>query len=486
MKKIVQILLLVSFGIAVSVHATAQERYQSTWQSLKKYQIPDWFKNAKFGIFIHWGVYSVPAYTSEWYPRFMYKKGSPEYKYQTEKYGPLTTFGYKDFIPMFKAEKFNADEWVSLFKKSGAKYIVPVAEHHDGFAMYQTALSKWNAFEMGPKRDVIGELASAIRKQGLIFGLSSHRIEHWWFLNGGRRFESDVNDPKYEDFYGPAREEHETMTPEFMNDWLLRNTELTDKYQPQLFWFDWWIDQPALEPYRRSFASYYYNKGLQWNKGVVINYKHDIAYPEGVAVYDMERGKLPGIHKIPWQTDDAIGEKSWGYANGNTFKSAQYVITNLIDIVSKNGNLLLNIGPRADGTITNEETEVLLGTGRWLDINGEAIYGTRVWKIFGEGPTESASGQFVDQKKPFTSKDIRFTTKGDTLYAITLGLPAANESITITSLSKKSGNGNIKNIELVGSDQKINWVQQNDKLVIKPVTAYPSLNAAAFRIHFIK
>ena len=219
---------------------------------------------------------------------------------------------------MFKAEKFNPQQWIALFKKAGAKYVVPVAEHHDGFAMYKTALSKWNAFEMGPKRDIIGELAVEVRKQGLIFGLSSHRIEHWFFMNGGRRFESDVLDLKYEDFYGSAREENETPSPEYMNDWLMRNTELVNNYHPQLFWFDWWIEQPVMDPYRKSFASFYYNKGLEWNKGVVINYKN-IAYPDGTAVLDIERGKLSGIRKLPWQTDDAIGNKSWGYTTDNTF-----------------------------------------------------------------------------------------------------------------------------------------------------------------------
>ncbi|MEO7766378.1 MAG: alpha-L-fucosidase, partial [Ferruginibacter sp.] len=385
--------------------------------------------------------------------------------------------------PMFKAQKFDPAQWVALFKKAGAKYVVPVAEHHDGFAMYKTALSKWNAVEMGPHRDVVGELATEIRKQGLVFGLSSHRIEHWFFMNGGRRFESDVLDPKNEDLYGPAREENETPSTEYMNDWLLRNTELVNNYQPQLFWFDWWIEQPAMDPYRKSFASFYYNKGLEWNKGVVVNYKN-IAYPDGTAVLDLERGKLAGIRKLPWQTDDAIGNKSWGYAAGNTFKNAQYVITNLIDIVSKNGNLLLNIGPRSDGTITDEETATLLGTGKWLDINGEAIYGTRPWKIFGEGPTESASGSFVDQKKPFTALDIRFTTKGDILYAIALGQPAA--ITTIKLLGTQSGNGNIASVELLGSNEKLSWVQQGAALEIKPSKSYPSENAVVYKINFKK
>jgi alpha-L-fucosidase len=286
--------------------------------------------------------------------------------------------------------------------------------------------------------------------------------------------------PVYTDRQG---EENETPSPEYMNDWLLRCTELVDNYQPQLFWFDWWIEQPAMDPYRKSFASFYYNKGLSWNKGVVLNYKN-ISFPDEAAVLDLERGKLAGIRKLAWQTDDAIGNKSWGYASGNTFKSAQYVITNLVDIVSKNGNLLLNIGPRSDGTITEEETATLLGTGKWLDVNGEAIYGTRPWKIFGEGPTESASGSFSDQKKPFTEKDIRFTVKGDFLYAIAMGLPAGNTSIA--ALAQKAGNGTIASIELLGSTEKVSFAQGADALVIKPSKNYPSENAVVYKISFRK
>lgn len=486
--KIIYLLCFITFANTIS----AQQRYQATWQDLKRYETPEWFKDAKFGIFIHWGVYSVPAYIYEWYPRHMYRQGSPEFKHHVKTYGPQNKFGYKDFIPMFKAEKFNPDAWISVFKKAGARYIVPVAEHHDGFAMYKTALSKWNSAEMGPKRDIVGEIAAATRKQGLIFGLSSHRIEHWWFMGEGTKFDSDVRDTAYADFYGPAKvldpfDKKETttrpvMTPEFMNDWLMRCTELTDKYQPQLFWFDWWIEQPELEPYRKSFASYYYNKGLEWNKGVVLNYKNDKAFPEGTAVFDMERGKLSGIHQMPWQTDDAIGNKSWGYAAGNTFKDARYVITNLVDIVSKNGNLLLNIGPRADGTITDEETRTLLGTGKWLNVNGEAIYGTRPWKLYGEGPTESASGQFADQKKPFTAADIRFTTKGTILYAISLGVPTT--STAIKALSSGAGNGTIVNVQVVGSKEKISYSQNEDALVIQPLKKYPSENAVVYKINF--
>ncbi|MEP7371995.1 MAG: alpha-L-fucosidase [Chitinophagaceae bacterium] len=483
MKKLSLSISLFFLFLVITHPLHSQERYEATWNSLKKYQVPDWFRDVKFGIFIHWGVYSVPAFGSEWYPREMYRKGTREFEHHVKTYGPQDKFGYKDFIPLFKAEKFNAAQWVDLFKKAGAKYVVPVAEHHDGFPMYKTALTKWNAAEMGPHRDVLGELATEIKKQGLIFGLSSHRIEHWFFMNGGRQFNSDVSDPANASLYGPAREENETPSPEYMNDWLLRCTELVDNYQPQLFWFDWWIEQPAMDPYRKSFASYYYNKGLSWNKGVVLNYKN-VSFPDEAAVLDLERGKLAGIRKLAWQTDDAIGNNSWGYAEGNTFKSAQYVITNLIDIVSKNGNLLLNIGPRSDGTITEEETQTLLGTGKWLDVNGEAIYSTRPWKVFGEGPTESASGSFSDQKKPFTAKDIRFTTKGETLYAIAMGQPI--ENTVINALGLKAAIGIIASIDLVGSTEKISWKQEAAALVIKPAKAYPSENAVVYKISFKK
>lgn len=478
MKKFFNMIIAV---ILVQYLTIGQNRFQPTWQSLKAYEVPEWFKDAKFGIFIHWGVYSVPGFGNEWYPRNMYQKDSKEYKHHIETYGSQSQFGYKDFIPMFKAEKFDPVQWVALFKKAGAKYVVPVAEHHDGFQMYKSALSKWNAFEMGPKRDIVGELANEVKKQGLIFGVSSHRIEHWWFMNGGRKFESDILSQANNEFYGPAREQDETMTPEYMNDWLMRNMELVNNYQPQLFWFDWWIEQPALEPYRKSFTSFYYNKGLEWNKGVAINYKN-VSYPVDAAVLDIERGKLDGIQKYPWQTDDAIGNHSWGYAVGNTFKDAKYVITNLVDIVSKNGNLLLNIGPRPDGTITDEETQTLLGTGIWLEINGEAIYGTRPWKVYGEGPTESASGSFSDQKKPFIAQDIRFTTKADYLYVISLGNPDKN--IMVKSLGLLSKNWAISKIEMLGNSEKITWSQQAESLVISPSKKYPSEDAVTYKIEF--
>jgi alpha-L-fucosidase len=493
--RIISIALLFFFTVSVNLNAQIPEAsYQANWESLSKYKCPEWFRDAKFGIFIHWGVYSVPAFGSEWYGRWMYKDtlawGNNYYLHHIKTYGTQDKFGYKDFIPMFKAERFDADKWVELFKKAGARYIVPVAEHHDGFAMYNTALSRWNSVNMGPKRDIIGELATASRKQGMIFGLSSHRIEHWWFMGEGTKIKSDVNDPQYADFYGPAKVHNPfdpkakapTMTPEFMNDWLLRCTELVDKYHPQVFWFDWWIEQPELEPYRKTFAAYYYNHAKQWNKEVVLNYKHN-AFPENVAVFDIERGSTKATKKYPWQTDTAVGKKAWGYIEGEDNKTPTEIIDALIDIVSKNGNLLLNISPKSDGTITPEQTNVLLGIGKWLDINGEGIYGSRPWVISGEGPTENPEEnvQFNEyNNKPFTPKDIRFTTKEGKVYAFLLDVPL--EKVSIQALSTKTGNGIVEKVELLGSSETIKWNQNKKSLDIVPSKNNPSSIAVCYRI----
>jgi alpha-L-fucosidase len=471
----------------------AQQRFEADWKSLRDYDVPEWFMNAKFGIFIHWGIYSVPAFQSEWYPRHMYEKGHKIHDHHVATYGTPDKFGYKDFIPMFKAEKFNAGEWVDLFSKSGARYVVPVAEHHDGFAMYGTAISRWNAVEMGPRKDIIGELSEACRSKNLIFGVSSHRIEHWWFMNEGRKIASDVNDSAYHDFYGPAKvfdpwdkeKKGVPISTEFMNDWLLRTTELVEKYQPQLVWFDWWIEQPELEPYRKSFAAYYYNKGIEWKKGVVINYKLD-SYPKDVAVFDIERGSSKATKKDPWQTDTSIGKKSWGFIEDEENKSPNELVDMLIDVVSKNGNLLLNIGPKADGTIAIEQQEVLLEIGKWLAVNGEGIYDTRPWELAGEGPTENADEdiQFNEYKfKGYTEKDIRFTKKGDKVYALVLDVPT--EKINITSLGLQSGHGKISQVTLLGgTGEKVKWNQEKNALVIQPRASYPSRYAACYKVDF--
>ncbi|MEZ4663456.1 MAG: alpha-L-fucosidase [Caldilineaceae bacterium] len=358
--------------------------FAASWDALEAYTFPQWYMDGKFGIFIHWGPYCVPAFGNEWYPRHMYVQGSKEYEHHLATYGPHDKFGYKDFIPQFKAEKFDAQAWAALFKEAGATFVVPVAEHHDGFQMYASELSRWNAAQMGPMRDIVGELAEAVRTAGMVFGVSSHRAEHWWYMNGGMHFPSDVQDPAYADFYGPAKgrgrpyEQYFVNAPDqaYLEDWLLRTCELIDKYQPQLIWFDWWIQNMAFKPYLKQMAAYYYNAGAMWGKEVAINHKFD-AFPAGVTVFDIERGQVRSTHGLFWQNDTSVSKNSWGYIDGHDYKAANDIIGDLIDVVSKNGALLLNIGPRADGTIPDAEQEMLREIGRWLAVNGEGIYGTR-------------------------------------------------------------------------------------------------------------
>jgi alpha-L-fucosidase len=457
--------------------------FDRNWSSLQGYTVPSWYQNAKFGIFIHWGVYSVPAFHNEWYPRNMYIRDSAAFKHHQETYGSQANFGYKDFIPMFTAEHFDPQHWAGLFKQAGAQFVVPVAEHHDGFALYDCSFSDWNAVKMGPKRDIIGELAQAVRKQFLVFGLSSHRAEHWWFFNGGMAFDSDVQDARYAGLYAPAQPETLPPNEVFLDDWLVRTCELVDKYQPQMVWFDWWIEQPIFEPYRQRFAAYYYNRGAQWERGVAINYKHN-AFPEGSAVFDIERGQAADIHPSFWQTDTAVAKTSWGYVQNQDYKTVTDLVGDLVDIVSKNGALLLNIGPRPDGVIPEAEEALLLGIGRWLNVNGEAIYGTRPWKIFGEGPTQVVEGSFNDtRRQPFTSQDLRFTTRGKTLYAIALAWPESG-SLTIKSLASDSSlfSHTIAKVELLGSSEPLHWSRGMDGLTITLPSQKSGEHAFAFRI----
>jgi len=458
-------------------------KFEPSWDSLKQYRVPEWYQDAKFGIFIHWGVYSVPAFGSEWYPRNMYKQDAPEFRHHRERYGPQAQFGYKDFIPAFKAEKFDPARWAALFKRAGAKYVVPVAEHHDGFAMYDCGLCEWNAAKMGPKRDIVGELAKAVRKEGLVFGLSSHRAEHWWFFNEGMKFDSDVRDGRWNALYGPAQPDKTQPDEAFLQDWSARTRELVDKYQPQLIWFDWWIEQPVFAPYLQQFAAYYYNRGIEWGKGVAINYKNK-AFPEEAAVLDIERGKLDKTRDLFWQTDTSVSVKSWGYIENDLFRSVPSLVHELIDIVSKNGCLLLNVGPAPDGTIPQKAQEILLGIGDWLQVNGEAIYGTRPWVKFGEGPTEVKAGSFSDHaEKPFTASDIRFTTKGNAVYAICLGWP--QDAVHIESFGTKNLPGKkVSAVSMLGVDEPVKWAQKKKEMTIRAPRTPPCQHAYAIKILF--
>jgi alpha-L-fucosidase len=466
----------------------AKGPFAAAWPSLERFEVPAWYQDGKFGIFIHWGLYAVPAFGNEWYPRNMYRQGEREFAHHVAAFGPQARSGYKDFIPRFKAERYDPQAWARLFKDAGARFVVPVAEHHDGFPMYDCSLTEWSAARMGPKRDLVGDLARAVKSEGLVFGHSSHRAEHWWFFDGGMAFDSDVRDPRYSGFYGPARPQKkaedgsEPPSREYLDDWLARTAELVDKYQPQLVWFDWWIEQPVFQPYLQRFAAFYYNRGAEWRRGVAINYKNK-SFPAKAAVFDVERGQLPGIRPEFWQTDTSVSKNSWGYVEKQDYKTTASLVGDLVDIVSKNGALLLNIGPRPDGTIPEPEQEILRCIGRWLAQNGEAVYGTRPWAVFGEGPTEVVGGSFNDTKRQaFTGRDIRFTTKAGVLYAIALAWPGKTLSVKSLATGAPHAKGRVTGVRLLGHDGELHFTQDADGLhVTLPETA-PGEHAFAFRV----
>ena len=492
--------------IAAVAAETQRGPFHADWNSLSAYRTPDWFQDAKFGIFLHWGVYSVPAFANEWYSRNMYVPGSPAFKHQVETFGPQSKFGYKDFIPMFRAEKFDANAWIDLFASAGAKYVVPVAEHCDGFAMYDSQFTDWDAAKMGPHRDVVGEIATAARAKGLRFGASSHRAEHWWWYGLGRTFDSDVNDQKNDGLYGPAAKMSlpgaidDTKEPDpshfeqwlppdqaFVDDWLARSSELVDKYHPDFLYFDWWIGQPAFRPALQQFAAYYYDRNAEQHKGkqeAVLTYKIE-AMPANTATLDIERGKMDALRLLPWQTDTSISIHSWGYVDHDEYRDAKSLIHQLVDAVSKNGNLLLNVGPKSDGTIPEEAKTVLLQMGAWLKVNGEAIYGTRPWTVFGEGPTKAGKNPTAKNSdiQTYTPEDIRFTTRDGNLYATALGWPTNGElRIQVLGSDLPYLGGKVCSVALLGSDANIPFTQKPTGLFLTLPAQKPNDIAYVFRI----
>ncbi|QDT68850.1 Alpha-L-fucosidase [Planctomycetes bacterium MalM25] len=470
--------------------------YAATGESLQQWETPAWFRDAKFGIFIHWGPYAVPAYGSEWYPRRMYqehrttpkgvvsKKPDPLFKHHREAWGDQGEFGYKDFVPNFHAENWKPEEWIDLFKRSGAKYVVPVAEHHDGFAMYGSSHTPWNSVEKGPKRDIIGDLGEACRAGGLRFGVSSHYAWNWRYYT--YRDDFDTSDPANAALYGRAHDPDAPADAEFLAHWLARTAEIIDKYQPEVLWFDFGLNYPEFTDVRTQLAAYYYNRGLQNDQEVVLQYKNMNwnPFPEGSGLLDIERGKFDKINGLPWQTDTSVSSRSWGYIEDDAFKSSADLVDNLIDIVSKNGCMLLNVGPRPDGTIPQAAQDVLLEMGAWLDVYGEAIYGTRPWKEFGEGPTSNASGHHSEKNyKDLTPEDFRFTQKDGVVYAIGMAWPDSGEA-SVRSLGAGAGllDGAIASVELVGSDAPLEWDQGNDALTVKLPAGHQDEPAYALRI----
>ena len=474
-------------------------RFEPTWGSLRSHVTPQWFKDAKFGIYTHWGIYSVPAHGPNvtWYPYNMYREGTEQYKYHVETYGPPSEFGYKDFIPDFTGAKFDADEWAELFKRSGAQYAGPVGEHHDGFTMWDSKYTAWNAAKMGPKRDVVGELERAIRAVGMRFLVALHHMENWWFFPHWQEA-YDTSDPQYAGLYGPPHNqewaqgkpamdfEHsewvlqDKPSKAFLDTWLGKTQELIDKYRPDVLWFDFGLAL-VQEHYKREMLAYYYNKEQEWGTEVAVTYKWHHLVP-GCGVIDLELGRFDKLTYHDWITDTTVDDgHGWGYLKGAEYKPLRGLVHYLIDNVSKNGYMLLNVGPKPNGEIPDEAKALLVGIGDWLALNGEAIYDTTPWMTYGEGPTEmTKAGYFMeDQEVKYTPQDIRFTAKGETLYAICMGWPEGQ--VTIESLKLLYAD-EIKSVRMLGIDQDLEWSLALAGLTVKTPARKPCEHAYVLRI----
>jgi alpha-L-fucosidase len=490
--------LLVAAVFLTAIAPLLGRDFEPTWESLEGYECPEWFRDAKLGIFICWNPYTVPA-TGDWYARHMYMQGHRQYKYHVEHYGHPSKVGYKDIIAMWKGEKFDADGLVQLFKKAGAKYIVPMAMHHDNFDLWNSKHHRWNSVNMGPKKDIVGLWRKAALKHGLRFGTTTHlaRSYSWLQTSHGSDTEGpykgvpyDGRDPNYQDLYhethGDTTKKYaKNASEKWQNEWYMRLKDLVDQHQPDLLYFDGGV--PFGEVGLRMVA-YYFNQNMKWHGGkleAVFNIK-DLRdhgeYREGICVLDLERRMSSGIRELPWQTDTSIGD--WFWTDPPEYRSVKSIIDMLVDIVSKNGNLLMNVPPKEDGTLDPQAVHILEEMGRWMDINGEAIYGTRPWIKFGERPAVMEADHFRDRDIALTWRDIRFTTKGKTLYAISHGWPQAQERwLTIESLGAGQDNiGTIKSVSLLGYEGKLKWQQDDEGLKIQLPQRKPCDYAVAFKI----
>jgi len=468
-------------------------RYEDTWTSLAEYPTAKWFRDAKFGIYTHWGPYSVPAFgaNGSWYTHHMYNvygDGGAQHRHHCKTYGGPEKFGYKDFIPMFTAEKFDPEEWAEIFHKSGARFAGPVAEHHDGFSMWDSKLTKWNAAAMGPKRDVVGELERAIRGRGMRFITTFHHAMNWWFFPTWNE-KYDCSNPEYKGLYSRPHPERERRDEEFLDIWLGKLKEVVERYRPDLVWFDGGLGD-IKESYRREFLAYYYNKSLEWDREVVVTYKHHMGQhqlPPNVAVLDLELGKLNEMAEHVWLTDSSIDAGSgWSHVKNLGFKSVERLVHNLVDRVSKNGYLLLNVGPRADGTIPLGAREALEGMGRWLEVNGDAIYDTTPWLVSGEGPTKATGGgMFSEANEPrLNAQDIRFTTKGRAIYAVCMGRPG--DEFTSKQLNRLYPD-EIDSIDMLGGEKGLEWRRDDDEgLTITVPEKMPCEHAVTFRVNLTR
>jgi len=472
---------------------------QPTWDSIREhYTVPQWFIDAKFGITMHWGLFSVAAYHNEWYEKYMYTTFAD---WHAKNFGPQDKFGYKDFIPLFTAKDFNADDVAQLVKDSGAKYFAPTVEHHDGFSLWNSKVNPYNPYNMGPHRDLVGEMAVATRKVGLKFGVASHNMEHYTFVNPTPGLKSDVDDPANDNFYWHTHNDARLQL--FLEDWVLKNYELIDQYQPDIIWYDNGLNGRQFDPLKMKVAAYYYNRALQWHKPVTFLTK-DSAFLAGSAL-EFEKLNPRGptqILKGVWDAEEPIGS-TWGYSATNpveTFRGAQSIISELSTVLSMNGALLLNLSPTGTGLINDAQRTALHEVGKWLALNGEAVYGTHAWIVDGEGFTPlpprgaaarragAAAAAAVEEgptavaavvpatpppsPAPTDSKaarpvQYRFTVKGDNLYAIAQSWPGETATIVTLAASKlvegAVPEGKITSVALLGNSGNLKFTQPAQK-----------------------
>lgn len=494
MKKLLLRTLSAALLCSCGGEKSAPKTYEASWESLREHNLnPEWFKDAKLGIYFHWGPYSVPAYGSEWYPRFMYNNhgqleswGSNVYPHHIATYGE--GFDYHDFFPMFTAEHFDAKDWAQLFDDAGAKFAGPVASHHDGFAMWASDVNPWNAGDEGPKKDILGELYKEFRKHDM------RTIATFHHARTGQRYAKDTanwgghkshypydpelitstTDPKLKYLYGNLEED------EFNDYWLAQVEEVIGKYSPDIIWFDSWLDEIP-ESYRQRMVASQFNGGEAAGKETMVACKQT-DLPLDIAVLDVEQGGLKEMGETYWLTDVTLSYGAWCYTQGQVYKPVDILVRNMIDVWSKKGIVLLNISPRADGVINDEQRAVLHSLGAWMKSNGEAIYGSRAYSIFGYGDAEIEEGEFGGQSATmeYSASDIRFTQSedGKTIYAFVLGLPEANSELTLHHIV-----GDVQSVKVVGSDSELQWTKDGENLTLTtPAASAMSEIATVFAI----
>ena len=493
--------LTIVLSTALFVYTEAQEKQEQNAflpnkQSFHNYQYPEWFRDAKLGFWAHWGPQAVPR-QGDWYARKMYEEGSDDYKYHVAHYGHPSKFGYKDIIPLWKAERWDPEKLMALYKKAGAKYFVSMGTHHDDFFLWNSKIHKWNSVNYGPKKDVVGIWQAAAKKEGLKFGVSEHLgASFTWFQSSHRADTTgpmkgipyDGANPMYQDLYHAKADSNDhgwlSINKEWQREWLFSIKELIDNYHPDLLYSD---SQFPFGEYGENMLAYFYNQNMA-NNGGNLEAVYTCKQPsDGMWVHDLERGVQDSISPFPWQTDTSIGD--WYYRTGQKYKTPTEIIQMLVDIVSKNGNLLINIVQTPEGDLEPDVIKIVNEIGMWTSVNGEGIYGSRPWKIYGERPTEETvvkSSNFNEDKLKYSAQDIRFTTKGNDLYAYCLGEPT--KDILIKSLGKnlKMLDKKIASVTLLGSDTKIRWTQKGDALVIKKNFKMPveDVPVCGFKIEF--